>query len=97
VKRRRGELSEFVADVLASLARQDQRRWGECHLRGLLLDGRRKSIQPMPERLPDGNMQALPLRSPGKEGQLPIAVSVHAATDTASCLREGSCAGVGGG
>jgi hypothetical protein len=24
-----------------------------------MLDGRRKSIQPMAERLPDGNMQAL--------------------------------------
>lgn len=30
-----------------------------CVLRGLMLDGRRKSIQPMAERLPDGNMQAL--------------------------------------
>ncbi|MFD8940397.1 IS701 family transposase, partial [Streptomyces sp. NPDC059578] len=33
--------------------------WGDCYLRGLMLDGRRKSIQPMAERLPDGNMQAL--------------------------------------
>jgi SRSO17 transposase len=52
-------LAEFVADVLGSLPRQDQRRWGECYLRGLMPDGRRKSIQPMAERLPDGNMQAL--------------------------------------
>ncbi|CAM5672117.1 hypothetical protein SGLAM104S_08387 [Streptomyces glaucescens] len=59
VERLRGELSEFVADVLGSLPRRDQRRWGECYLRGLMLDGRRKSIQPMAERLPDGNMQAL--------------------------------------
>ena len=28
-------------------------------MRGLMLDGRRKSIQPMAERLSDGNMQAL--------------------------------------
>ncbi|CAM5674766.1 hypothetical protein SCANM63S_05396 [Streptomyces canarius] len=41
------------------LPRRDQRRWGACYLRGLMLDGRRKSIQPMAERLPDGNMQAL--------------------------------------
>src|SRR5919112_5775359 len=59
VERLRGELSEFVADVFASLPRRDQRRWGECYLRGLMLDGRRKSIQPMAERLPDGNEQNL--------------------------------------
>jgi SRSO17 transposase len=52
-------LAEFVADVFGSLPRRDQRRWGECYLRGLMLDGRRESVQPMAERLPDGNMQAL--------------------------------------
>ncbi|ALC24722.1 IS4 family transposase [Streptomyces pristinaespiralis] len=59
MERLQGELSEFVADVFASVPRRDQRRWGECYLRGLMLDGRRKSVQPMAERLPDGNMQAL--------------------------------------
>lgn len=49
----------FVAEGFASLARKDQRRQGDCYLRGLMLDGRRKSTQPMAERLPDGNMQAL--------------------------------------
>jgi SRSO17 transposase len=59
VERARGELAELVGEVFASLPRRDQRRWGECYLRGLMLDGRRKSFQPMAERLPDGNMQAL--------------------------------------
>ncbi|GAA1337614.1 hypothetical protein GCM10009647_080340 [Streptomyces sanglieri] len=59
MERLRGEISEFVADVFASLPRRDQRRWGGCCLRGPMLDGRRKSIQPVAERLPDGNMQAL--------------------------------------
>ncbi|WP_199835774.1 MULTISPECIES: transposase, partial [unclassified Streptomyces] len=59
VERLRGELAEFVADVFGSLPRRGQRRWGVCYLRGLMLDGRCKSIQPMAERLPDGNMQAL--------------------------------------
>ncbi|MFJ2774965.1 IS701 family transposase, partial [Streptomyces sp. NPDC087300] len=119
-----------------SLPRRDQRRWGECYLRGLMLDGRRKSIQPMAARLPDGNMQALqqfvnqspwdwlPVRqriaerlieairpeawviddvsfpkcgkasvgvarqycgAVGKRANCQVAVSVHAATDTASC------------
>ncbi|MBP8539977.1 IS701 family transposase [Streptomyces sp. MK37H] len=139
VERLRGELSEFVADVFGSLPRRDQRRWGACYLRGLMLEGRRKSIQPMAERLPDGNMQALqqfvnqspwewtPVRQRiaerlceavqpevwvvddvsfpkcgtasvgvarqycgalGKRANCQVAVSVHAATDAASCPLE---------
>ncbi len=139
MERLRGELAEFVADVFGSLPRRDQRRWGECYLRGLMLDGRRKSIQPMAERLPEGNMQALqqfmnqspwdplPVRGRiaqrlceaiapevwvvddvsfpkcgtasagvarqycgalGKRANCQVAVSVHAATDTASCPLE---------
>jgi hypothetical protein len=57
VERLGGALAELVADVLGSVPRRDQRRWGECYLRDLMLDGRRKSIQPMAERLADGNMQ----------------------------------------
>nr|WP_239695009.1 transposase [Streptomyces sp. DvalAA-19] len=30
------------------MPRRDQRRWGACYLRGLMLDGRRKSIQRWP-------------------------------------------------
>jgi transposase len=52
-------LALFVADVFASVPRKDQRAKGDCYLRGLMLDGRRKSIQPMAERLPDGNEQNL--------------------------------------
>ncbi|MEU0039643.1 transposase, partial [Streptomyces sp. NPDC006333] len=59
LSRLRAALAMFVADVFASVPRRDQRARGECYLRGLMLDGRRKSIQPMAERLPDGNMQAL--------------------------------------
>jgi SRSO17 transposase len=59
VNRLRAALAMFVADVFASVPRTDQRAKGECYLRGLMLDGRRKSIQPMAERLPDGSMQAL--------------------------------------
>ncbi|MFJ9717539.1 transposase [Streptomyces sp. NPDC101213] len=41
-------------------ARADQRRWGQVYLRGLLLDGRRKSVEPTAVRLgEDGNRQAL--------------------------------------
>jgi SRSO17 transposase len=47
----RGRLEEFAAEVFAPLARVDQRGKGVMYLRGLLLDGRRKSMQPMAERL----------------------------------------------
>jgi SRSO17 transposase len=47
----RGRLEAFAGDVLASLPRKDQRARGECYLRGLMLDGRRKSVEPMAERL----------------------------------------------
>jgi SRSO17 transposase len=55
----RRRLFAVAAGVFEPLARADQRRWGEVYLRGLMLDGKRKSIQPMAERLPDGNEQAL--------------------------------------
>ena len=59
VNRVRAKLALYVADVFASVPRKDQRAKGDCYLRGLMLDGRRKSIQPMAERLPDGNEQNL--------------------------------------
>lgn len=53
----RGELEAFAAEVFEPFARNDQRRWG---LRGLLTDGKRKSVEPMAARLEaDGNRQAL--------------------------------------
>src|SRR3954467_5909059 len=47
----RGRLDEFAAEMFAPLARRDQRDKGATYVRGLLLDGRRKSMQPMAERL----------------------------------------------
>src|SRR5918997_2485853 len=47
----RGRLEEFAAEVFAPLARTDQRSKGCTYPRGLLLDGRRKSMQPMAARL----------------------------------------------
>jgi SRSO17 transposase len=59
IEQLRASLGEFVAEVFGSLTRKDQRGWGDRYPRGLTLDGRRKSIQPMAERPPDGDMQAL--------------------------------------
>nr|WP_157963853.1 transposase [Actinocorallia populi] len=47
----RRRLEAFAAEVFAPLARRDQRAKGMTYLRGLLLDGRRKSMQPMAGRL----------------------------------------------
>jgi SRSO17 transposase len=55
----RGRLVEFAEEMFAALARKDQRRWGEVYLRGLMLDGKRKSIEPMAARLEDGDEQCL--------------------------------------
>jgi SRSO17 transposase len=55
----RQRLEAFTADVLSAVGRSERRHWGEVYVRGLLLDGQRKSIQPMAERMPDGNEQAL--------------------------------------
>ncbi|MFF0818748.1 IS701 family transposase [Rhodococcus sp. NPDC003318] len=44
-------LDSFVGEVFSSLKRKDQRATAGVYARGLLLDGRRKSMQPMAERL----------------------------------------------
>lgn len=44
-------LEAFAAQMLGGLSRSDQRAKGELYLRGLMLDGKRKSMQPMAERL----------------------------------------------
>lgn len=55
----RGRLVEFAEEMFEPMQRKDQRRWGEVYLRGLMLDGRRKSIEPMAARLADGEEQCL--------------------------------------
>lgn len=56
----RERLEAFLAEMLfPSLDRLQQRKWGSVYVRGLLLDGERKSAGAMAVRLPDGNEQAL--------------------------------------
>jgi SRSO17 transposase len=55
----RKRLEGFADEMLGSLRDRRQGRWGQVYLRGLLLEGRRKSVQPMAERLPDGDEQCL--------------------------------------
>src|ERR671929_1332805 len=51
IDRVRPRLAAFAAEMLGGLARSDQRAKGELYLRGLLVDGKRKSMQPMAARL----------------------------------------------
>jgi SRSO17 transposase len=55
LRRIRARLSAFAEDLFQSIPRKDQRRWGQSYLRGLLLDGKRKSIEPMATRLARGD------------------------------------------
>jgi len=51
MERVRPRIEAFAAAMLGGLARADQRVKGGLYLRGLLLDGKRKSMQPMAARL----------------------------------------------
>jgi SRSO17 transposase len=62
LRRIRTRLTAFAEDLFQSIPRKDQRRWGQSYLRGLLLDGKRKSIQPMAARLARGAPTRTPTR-----------------------------------
>ena len=49
--RLRADLARYLDDVLPDLGRKGRRDWAELYVRGLLLDGRRKSAGAMAERL----------------------------------------------
>jgi SRSO17 transposase len=55
-----GRLAAFAGEMFdGALVRSEQRKWSGVYLRGLMLDGKRKSIEPMAARLPDGDEQCL--------------------------------------
>jgi SRSO17 transposase len=52
LQRLRADLATFLDDLMPDrLGNATRRRWAEVYLRGLLLDGHRKSIEPMADRL----------------------------------------------
>ena len=59
IDRFRLKLEAFLSDVVLSMGRKERRQHAEEYVRGLLMDGDRKSIEPMADRLPDGDVQAL--------------------------------------
>ena len=53
------ELERWLAPFLAGFRRQAQRRWAPFYLKGLLLPGGRKSVEPMAARVVPGEVQQL--------------------------------------
>lgn len=52
-------LAGFLAEVVPHMGRAERQHWAGMYIRGLLLDGERKSIEPMAGRLPGADAQAL--------------------------------------
>lgn len=53
------QLSDFVELFAPTLGRSERRYWCKLYLTGLLLDGERKSIEPLASRVPGGDEQCL--------------------------------------
>src|ERR671918_1011860 len=54
-----GRLHAFALEYRPLFPRSDRFKQGRVYLHGLLLDGERKSIEPLSRRVPDGNEQNL--------------------------------------
>ena len=59
IEKCRERLEQFLAGLLEPQGRRERRHWSSVYVRGLLLDGERKSIEPLAARLPEGNVQAM--------------------------------------
>src|SRR5512135_2752007 len=59
IERLRSKLETFLADLVLPMGRKERGQRAEEYIRGLLMNGERKSIEPMADRLPDGDVQAL--------------------------------------
>ena len=59
IERFRSKLEAFLADVVVPMGRKERGQHAEEYVRGLLMDGERKSIEPMANRIPGGDVQAL--------------------------------------
>jgi hypothetical protein len=59
LRERETRLMYFLDDLLEPLGRRERRHWARVYVQGLLLDGERKSIEPMASRIPGAEVQAL--------------------------------------
>src|SRR3712207_2069684 len=53
------KFERWLAPFLASLKREAQRHWAPIYLKGLLLPGERKSVEPLAARVAPGDAQQL--------------------------------------
>src|SRR3982750_928160 len=53
------ELGRWLEPFLARLRRKEQRHWAPFYLKGLILPGERKSVEPMAARVAPGDLQQL--------------------------------------
>lgn len=59
VKALDARLKHFLKDLLEPMGRSERRHWAQVYVQGLLLDGERKSIEPMASRIEGADVQAL--------------------------------------
>src|SRR3974377_964858 len=52
-------LQHFLEDLIEPMGRSERRHWARVYLQGLLLDGERKSVEPMASRIEGADVQAL--------------------------------------
>src|SRR6266481_5042327 len=52
-------LTRFLEELIKPMGRSERRRWAQVYVQGLLLDGDRKSIEPMANRIREADVQAL--------------------------------------
>ena len=52
-------LLHFLGDLLEPMGRSERRHWAQVYIQGLLLDGERKSIEPLAARVAGADVQAL--------------------------------------
>ena len=55
----RARLERFLSDLVEPMGRSERRQWAQIYVQGLLLDGQRKSVQPMAERIAGADEQGL--------------------------------------
>ena len=54
-----GELGRWLGPFVARLGRKEQRRWAPVYLKGLILPGERKSVEPLAARVAPGSTEQL--------------------------------------
>jgi SRSO17 transposase len=52
-------LTRFLEELIEPMGRSERRRWAQVYVQGLLLDGARKSIEPIANRIAEADVQAL--------------------------------------